>query len=508
MKAVILARVSTQEQEEGHSIDAQIRRLEEYCVRKGLDVLKTFRIIESSTRGNRKEFQEMIEYIKSQKEPVALIADAVDRVQRGFKESVMLDELRRQEKVLLHFLREGIVLDKDAKSSDIMMWDFAVMGAKTYVLAISDNVKRSIEFKIRNGEWIGPAPVGYLNDTDTETGKKNVVQDPVRASLIKKTFELHSTGNYSLNQLAKIMREKGLTNSTRSEIPATRTFIDYILKNPFYYGEMRIKGQLYKHKYEPIITKWLFDKCEEVRQSWHKKPFKHGSKPFVFRGLVKCAYCGCTISSDRKKDKYTYLYCTQHRGKCGALRVREEVVSEQIRDVLKSLQIPQDLLIDFKEQLRTTNETEYKFHQEAIRETMRKIEKIKARVKQLYMDKLDKRITDEEYDTFHKDFRSEQDKLEVELAMHSNADKEFYITITNLLDISTRAFELYESSKLDQKRQLLNFMFSNLKLEGKKLVFNLKRPFDVLAGLTKTQDWLPGSDSNGQHAPYTYLLIT
>ncbi|MBM2821234.1 MAG: recombinase [Candidatus Berkelbacteria bacterium] len=496
MKAVILARVSTQEQEEGHSIDAQLRRLQEYADKKELQVLKTFRIIESSTQGNRKEFQLMIEYIKSQKEPVALIADAVDRVQRGFKESVLLDELRRQEKVSLHFLREGIVLDKEANSRDIMMWDFAVMGAKTYVLAISDNVKRSIEFKIRNGEVIGPAPVGYLNVAEPETGKKNVVQDPVRALLVRKTFELYSTGNYSLNQLSKIMREQGLTNSTPLEKPASRTFIDYILHNPFYYGEMKIKGQLYKHKYEPIITKWLFDKCEEVRQSWHKKPFKHGSKPFVFRGLIKCSYCGCTISSDRKKDRYTYLFCTQHRGKCGALRVREEVISEQVKDVLKSLKMPQDLLMDFKEHLRTTNEAEYKFHQEDIRDTMGKIEKIKARIKQLFIEKLDKSITDEEYDNFHKDFRSEQDKLEVELAMHSKADKEFYLTITNLLDISTRAYELYESSKLDQKRQLLNFMFSNLKLEGKKLIFNLKKPFDVLVGLSKTSNWLPGSDSN------------
>ena len=402
----------------------------------------------------------MIEYIKKQKETIALVADAVDRVQRSFKESVLLDELRRQEKVSLHFLREGIVLDKDANSRDIMMWDFAVMGAKTYVLAISDNVKRSIDFKIKNGEWIGPAPVGYLNATDSETGKKDVVKDPVRASLVRKTFELYSSGNYSLNQLSKLMREQGLTNSTPLEKPASRTFIDYILKNPFYYGEMRIKGQLYKHKYEPIITKWLFDQCEKVRQSWHKKPFKHGSKPFVFRGLIKCAYCGCTISSDRKKDKYTYLACTKHRGECGALRVREEVVSEQVKDILKTLILPKQNLIEFKEHLRTTSESEYEFHKEVVKEIMAKIETIKARRKEAYFDKLDKRITIDEYDNYCKEFQLDLDKLEVDLATHSKADKEFYTTISYLLDIGTRAHELYASSKQEQKRKLLNFMFS------------------------------------------------
>ena len=39
MKAIILARVSTKEREEGHSIGAQRRRLADDCARKGLDVI-------------------------------------------------------------------------------------------------------------------------------------------------------------------------------------------------------------------------------------------------------------------------------------------------------------------------------------------------------------------------------------------------------------------------------------------------------------------------------------
>ena len=46
MKAIILARVSTKEQEEGHSIAAQRQRLIDYCARKGLDVIRTFEIVE------------------------------------------------------------------------------------------------------------------------------------------------------------------------------------------------------------------------------------------------------------------------------------------------------------------------------------------------------------------------------------------------------------------------------------------------------------------------------
>ena len=133
MKAVLLVRVSTAEQQEGHSIDAQIVRLEEYAKRKDLEVIKLFQIIESSTRGDRKAFNEVLDFIKAQPDTTALIADAVDRIQRSFKESIILSELITTGKVELHFYREGMVIGKDASSMDIMRWDFSVMGAKSYV---------------------------------------------------------------------------------------------------------------------------------------------------------------------------------------------------------------------------------------------------------------------------------------------------------------------------------------------------------------------------------------
>ena len=45
MKAIILSRVSTNDQQEGHSISAQKARLKEYCQRKNLTVIKEFEII-------------------------------------------------------------------------------------------------------------------------------------------------------------------------------------------------------------------------------------------------------------------------------------------------------------------------------------------------------------------------------------------------------------------------------------------------------------------------------
>jgi hypothetical protein len=56
--------------------------------------------------------------------------------------------------------------------------------------------------------------------------------------------------------------------------------------------------------------------------------------------------------------------------------------------------------------------------------------------------------------------------------------------------LASRAAELFERSKTEQKRQLLAFVFSNLRLRGKKLEFALRSPFDLMVNLPSYSSWL------------------
>lgn len=90
MKAIILARVSTEEQmTEGQSIPAQLARAREYAKKKNFDVVSEYQFDESSTKDQRKKFELVVEEIKKSKEILALIVETVDRLQRSFKESVI-----------------------------------------------------------------------------------------------------------------------------------------------------------------------------------------------------------------------------------------------------------------------------------------------------------------------------------------------------------------------------------------------------------------------------------
>ena len=82
------------------------------------------------------------------------------------------------------------------------MWSMSVLMAQSYTDAMSDNIKRSIEHKIRNGEWNGAAPLGYSNERTPE-GKSNIVIDQSRAPLIQKIFQEYATGAYTLSEITQ-----------------------------------------------------------------------------------------------------------------------------------------------------------------------------------------------------------------------------------------------------------------------------------------------------------------
>jgi hypothetical protein len=55
------------------------------------------------------------------------------------------------------------------------------------------------------------------------------------------------------------------------------------------------------------------------------------------------------------------------------------------------------------------------------------------------------------------------------MKQYDNANNSFYITANTIFSLAQRAEEIFESSEPEEKRQLLNFLFLNLKMDGKNL---------------------------------------
>lgn len=476
MKALILARVSDKKQD---SNEAQVVRVLDYVKQKDLTIWKTHEIEESSTRGDRKKFQEVIKEIRQSKECIALIVDTVDRLQRSFRESVLLDDLRKAGKLEIHFYRENLIIHKNSNSADLLRWDMAVMFARSYILQLSDNIKRKLDLKRRNGEWIGKAPIGYKNVG--EERNKDIVLNPEKAHLIERTFQLHATGSYSIKALAMQMSKQGLRGAFGK--PLVPSMLYHILNNPFYYGEMRSCGELYPHKYETIISKDLFDASQRVLKGWHKKPFQYVAKPFVFRGLLRCAKCGCSMSPEIKKGKYVYYSCTTARKAiCDKkIFVREETLLEPICEVLEAFSgLPQDIIDELLYMLKTSNEHETNFHSEAIKSLQSEYENTQRKQNRITDLLLEGTIAAELYEAKLKEFKARQYDINRQIENHRKADEHYHLTADRVLRLAKTSLETLKSSEPLEKRAFLNLLLQNSVVNEKKLEFSLQSPFNAI----------------------------
>ena len=486
MKAILIARVSTEEQKEaGNSLPAQVARLEKYCHNKGFEVVKCFSFDESAYKDQRDEFDRILDFVIEQKDKIAVCCDKVDRLSRNMfdKRVSALYEKALLDQIELHFVSDGQTINSRISAAEKFQFGISLGLAKYYSDAISDNVKRANEQKLRKGEWTSKAPYGYKNITKAD-GKKDVIVDEGASFVVQKAFELYGTGAYSMSLLAKkISAEYGLKWS--------KSYVDKLLINHFYYGVMEVKGKMYPHVYPPIITKALFDKAQQVKAGFNKKNrYKYAGRPYIYRGLIRCAECGLAITPEKHKG-HVYYHCTQYNGKHGAKYLREEEITKQLGQIFKRLQMPSEVIKQIVVTLNQTHQQKVEFYNKNFDSLTEKRKILVARTDKLYIDKLDSRISDEAYDRFYNQFREEISNVDTRLSQLQGAEDSYYITAKYILEVSNRAYDLFIGSEVEERRQLIKLVLSNLKLDGEKLVYDAHKPFDLILDCSDRIVWRP-----------------
>ena len=498
MKAVILARVSTTEQEYGKSLEAQVSLGLQYAQRKGMEIIHEYRIIESSTKGKRREFNEMLAFVKKNKETIAIIAHTVDRFQRRFNESVELLPLVQKGKIELHFVSNNLVIHQNSPSADLMMWDFNVVGARAYILQLKENTRRGLNKKIADGEWPTKAPVGYLNYTDGRYRKIKV--DDNRAPLIKQAFETYATGLYSVEEVWRRMRQAGLTNTKGK--PLDLNGMHKLIHNPFYYGEMRVNGVLKPHIYPPIIDRALFERCQQVSRGFKKTPFKYGGKEFIFKGLIRCGCCGNRITPYIAKKpsgrKYTYLRCSRfsHQNTCMEPQIPEKQALNNVEQALSRITIDYEIASHIAEHLTACNRKQAEDQINTAKNAEKALLNVSQRISKLVDLKLDGEIPEDLYKQKLEELQNEQGRLKLLQAQNTVNEEEFKVSMDEVMDLANNAVNWFRSSQVQEKREIIACVLLELQLKQKNLYFFYKKPFDLLVKGPNNLKFYRGRDLN------------
>ena len=526
MKAIILARVSTEEQREaGNSLPSQVERINNYCIKKDFTIIKSFSFDESAYKDKRDEFDKLLEYVQeiAKKAKVAVCFDKVDRLSRSVfdKRVGTLYEMAVADKIELHFVSDGQVINNQMSAVEKFQFGMSLGLAKYYSDAIGDNVKRAFEQKRRNGEWTGAVRLGYLNVSldDEKRLRKDIIIDPERGHLVKKMFELYATGQYSLDTLRTKISELGLRTLKGNSL--SKSGVENIIKDSFFCGvAMSEKYGLYAHKYPKLISRELFDKCQEVRSKRKKLPYKARSKEFVLKGLLKCKNCSCAITAEHKVKpsglEYNIYSCTNGKKICKREYVNEKELLKPIYEVLERFEsIPESVVAKLVEELRKNLEVEIVFNKTQIESIRKDYDNLKIKQDRLLEVYLSESITKDVYDKKHQELHDQIQTLEIEMSEHRKADFDYQTTVATVLSVARRAKTIFDnSSEVVGKRTFLNYLLQNPTLNGKEIDFTLKKPFDLILNLanlksktasisTSRLTWLGSWDSNPGPIGYT-----
>lgn len=483
MKSIIVARVSTEEQREaGNSLPAQTARLERYCQNKNFETIKKYSFDESAYKTSRVDFDSILDFVLSQKEKVAVCFDKVDRLSRNVFDIRVskLYEKALKDEVELHFVSDGQVINSQISASEKFQFSISLGLAKYYSDAISDNVKRVYEQKVRMGQYPHKAPFGYKNITMPD-GSKDIVPDEFKSAIVKKIFEWYASGAYSILLISRKLKDD-------YNIKLNKSYLAVLLENPFYCGTMIWQGKMFPHKYQCLISNEMFDKAREVKLGHNKKHFKYAGKPYIYRGLLRCEHCGRSITPEMHKG-FIYYHCTQSNGRHNAQWVREEVITEAIGDFFKNIEVPEKYISQILESLKETHEGKMEFHNKQFAVLTARKKEITTSLDNLYLDKLNGSITDSTYTKFFTHLKEEEAQVDTKLSALQNAQDNYYITANYILELSKRAYKLFLSSEMEERRQLLKLVFQNLTLDGKKVRIQAQKPFDTIFKCANSLSW-------------------
>jgi DNA invertase Pin-like site-specific DNA recombinase len=243
--AVLYARVSSKEQEQGYSIPAQQDLLRSYGAQIGVRIAEEFLDAETAKTTGRPGFATMIAYFKQHPQCRVLLVEKTDRLYRNFKDYVTVDELN----VEIHFVKENVILTNQSRSSEKFVHGIKVLMAKNYIDNLSDEVRKGLRTKAAQGLWPSFATLGYVNTAGPD-GKRIIVPDPVLGPIVTSLFIWFHSGEYALKALAKKAYEEGFRfRKSKNKIPVTT--LHKMLRNRIYMGEFEYAGTVYQGAHEP-----------------------------------------------------------------------------------------------------------------------------------------------------------------------------------------------------------------------------------------------------------------
>ncbi len=204
-------------------------------------------------------------------------------------------------------------------------------------------------------------------------------------------------------------------------------------------------------------------------------------------GLVTCAHCGNLITGEAVTKKstgkqYMYYRCTMYNVKDHPrIRVTERELDEQILAFFKSIEQPEDVKDWFATTLREWSKSECGQSQERTQQLQRELTQLRQQKDRLLNLRLLDEIDAGTFASKSTELRDRMARLTLEMEATDRGSSEQADLAIKVFELSQTLVQKWLTADFSAKRQLLEIVFSNFRLDGVSLCYEMIKPFDVLA---------------------------
>ncbi len=487
IKYFLYARKSSEsEDRQVASIESQIKELTKIAKRENLRIAEILQESQSAKGPGRPVFNSMIARI-SKGEAAGVICWKLDRLARNPIDGGNIAWMI-QKGVISHIQ----TYEKSYYPSDnVLMMSVEFGMANQFIRDLSVNTKRGLISKAEKGWFPGVAPLGYKNNRFKLKGEKDILPDEERFPLVRKAWDMFLTGNYSVASVGEYAdKELGLVSNRMSKCIVKSKFYE-LFTNPFYYGWFKYGGVLYKGNHKPMITEEEFNRAQVILGNRNKA---HAPHKFAFTGMIRCGECGSAITAEEKIKRqkngnvhfYTFYHCTKRkRSDCSQKYLRKEEMEAQIMDILERIEIPPEFSQWAIAQLKKEANKEVGSRKSILTAQRKNYDDCLNKLDRLLEMRMNEEITPEEFAEKKTGLNREKSRL---LALvnesDSNAD-DWLEKAEKLFDFAASARQKFINGSLDDKKEILAALGSNLTLKDQILSISIQKPLVLVEKAAK-----------------------
>ncbi len=338
MRIASYTRISTDEEHQPYSLEAQAQRLSAYVQsQEGWRLVRRFTDQTSGATLERPGLQRALQEAQAKRFDLLLVY-RVDRLSRSVRGLAQLLEQLDQAGVLFRSASEPF---DTSSSAGRMMVQMLGVFAEFERATIVERVIAGMERKAARGEWTGGSrPFGYRLDAE----RRHLEPDASEAPVVREIFERYADRLEGSSALASWLSECGYR--TKNDKPFNPQAVLTILRNRAYLGQINFRGQSYPAPHEPLIDAKLFERAQTIltERGEDASLRRSNRSDYLLTGLLKCVRCGkryIGACAHGNGGRYSYYVCfsRQRYGKttCDADSLPADELEQAVLDQLHSL---------------------------------------------------------------------------------------------------------------------------------------------------------------------------